>query len=271
MRWSEVTSLLSYGLPLALSGLAYWGLTATSTFSLRHWSNLEELAIYSVTSSFAGAALIFQSIFATIWAPTVYKWAAQGVDMKKVDDIARHALLIACLIFGTVGLFSGLVDYILPSHYNQVKFLLAAAVAPSLLYTVSEITTVGIGISRRTGWAVCITLTAVIANFGMNWWLVPQLGASGAVISNAAAYFVFFVLRTEVSAALWRQFHRLRLYLLLSLMIVPASIIAATAELLPSFYPLAWLLLLGIATAACRREVTEFFELARNWLRRASR
>lgn len=266
IRRDEMTSLLAYGFPLALSGLAYWGLTATSTFALRHWSTLEDLAVYSVTSSFASAAVIFQSIFATIWAPTVYKWVAHGVDMKKVDDVVRHALPIVCLIFIAVGLFSWLVDYILPPHYRPVKYLLAAAVAPSLLYTLSEVTTVGISISRRTGWTIWITLAALLANMGMNWWLVPRYGAAGAVLSNAAAFFLFFLLRTEVSAAVWRQFPRARLYALLGLMIAPASVIAGFAARLPSYYPLVWLVPLGIAVITCRREFVDLFAMFRNRL-----
>lgn len=257
LRRTDVTSLLAYGFPLALSGLAYWGLTATSTFALRHWSTLEELAIFSVTSSFAGAAVIFQSIFATIWAPTVYKWVAQGVDMKKVDDVARHALLVVCLIFIGVGLFSWLVDYVLPAHYHGVKYLLAAAVAPPLLYTLSEITTVGIGISRRTSWTIWITLAALFTNIVINWLLVPRLGAAGAVVSNGLSYFVFFLLRTEVSAALWRQFPRAKLYVLLSLMIVLGSVIAAASKHLPPLYPLAWLVLLAIVVIACVNEIAD--------------
>lgn len=264
--WTDIKPLLAYGFPLALSGLVYWGLIATSTFALRHWSTFDELAVYSVTSSFASAAAIFQSIFATIWAPTVYKWIAHGVDMKKVDDVARHALLVVCLIFVAIGLFSWLADYVLPAHYRMVKYLLPAAIAPTLLYTLSEITTVGIGISRRTGWTVWITLGAFLTNVGLSWWLVPRYGAVGAVLSNAAAFFVFFLMRTEISAALWRQFPRAKLYALLGLMIVPTFVIAGMAEGLPLFYPFLWLIPLGIVAIACRREIVGMAMIVRNRL-----
>lgn len=266
VRWDEMKSLLAYGFPLVLSGLTYWGLIATSTFALRNWSTLDELAVYSVANSFAGAAVIFQSIFATVWAPTVYKWVAQGVDMKKVDVIARHALLVVCLIFISVGLLSWLVDYILPPHYRMVKYLVAASVAPSLLYTLSEVTTVGIGISRRTGWTIWITLSGLVTNVGLSWYLVPRYGAGGAVLSNAAAFFVFFLLRTEISAALWRQFPRAKLYALLILMLTLASAVAGFAEHLPLIYPLIWLFPLGIVVIACRSEFIDLFKMARNLL-----
>lgn len=264
VRWNEARRLLAYGFPLALSGLVYWGLMATSTFSLRMWSTLDELAVYSVASSFAGAAVIFQSIFSTVWAPTVYKWVAQGVDMERVDDVARHALVIACLIFVSVGLFSWLVDYVLPPHYRAVKYLLACAVAPSLLYTLSEVTTVGINISRRTGWTVWITLAALLTNVALSWWLVPHHGAAGAVVSNAVAFFVFFILRTEVSAALWRNFPRAKLYAFLCLMIMLAATIVTIRDHLSPYYSLIWLIPLAVVAGASRRELTDILTMFRN-------
>lgn len=259
--WQELRGLLSFGSPLVFSGLVYWGLTATSTFSIRHWSTLDELAVYSVTSSFAGAAVVFQSIFATIWAPTVYKWVAQGVDMGRVDEVARHALVIACLIFVVVGLFSWIVVYLVPPHYYSVKYLLACAVAPPLFYTLSEVTTVGIGITRRTRLTVWITLAAFLTNVALSWWWVPCHGAAGAVLANGVAFFVFFALRTEVSAALWRQFPRSKLYLVLGLMLVVASAVAAIRGQLPDYYPLVWLLALFAVAVLMMSEVKDLYSM----------
>lgn len=209
----QTRALLKFGLPLVISGLAYWGLTATSTLVLRSQSTLDELGIYSVTSNFAGAATIFQSIFTVIWAPTVYKWVADGVDMVRVDTVARQALSVVCAIFVVTGIFSWLTDYILPVHYISVKYLVLCAIAPPLLYTLSEITGVGIRISRRTKLSVWVTLAALAANVLLNLWLVPKHGASGAVMANALAHVVFFVAGTEASAHVWRQFPRNKLYL----------------------------------------------------------
>lgn len=269
--WTEMRALLGFGLPLVISGLAYWGLTATSTVTLRRWSTLDELAVYAVTSSFAGAAVIFQSIFATVWAPTVYKWVAQGVDMRKVDDVARHALVVVCLLIVTVGVCSWLVGYVLPTHYRQVKYLLACAVVPSLMYTLSEITTVGIGISRRTGWTVWITLAALLTNLLLSWWWVPPYGATGAVLANGVAFFVFFVLRTEVSAALWRQFPRAKLYFMLATLLLLASAVAAAGNKLPTVYPILWLGVLVFVIMLLRQESADLVVLMKRHLPGASK
>lgn len=259
----ELRRLLAFGLPLILSGLAYWGLTATSTYSLRHWSTLEELAIYSVTNSFAGAAVIFQSIFATIWAPTVYKWVAQGVEMDRVDSVARHALVIVVLIMTAAGVFSWITDLLLPAHYYPVKYLLASGVAPTLLYTLSEVTAVGIGISRRTSWAVWITISAFVTNILLSWWLIPKAGAVGAVISNAVAFFTFFVLRTEVSAMLWRQFPRVKIYLILLINLSTAIIMSVYQDNSSYVRVVVWISLGIVNFVLLHQEVVDLWRVTR--------
>lgn len=223
---TELHTLIKFGFPLVFSGLAYWALTATSTIMLRAQSTMAELGVYSVVSSIATVAAIFQSIFTVVWAPTVYKWVHQGVDMAKIDIIAQQALSIVCLIFAAVGTFAWMTDYLLPPLYSSIKYLLACAVAPQLLYTLSEITCIGIAITRRTTLTIWITIIALLTNILLSMYLIPDYGATGAVVSNALAYFVFFVGRTESSARVWLPFRRLKIYLYLMLVIILGILIA---------------------------------------------
>ena len=209
---AQLYRLLNFGFPLVFSGLAYWGLTATGTFALRGLSNLSELAVYSVATSFAAGAAIFQSIFSVIWAPIVYKWVAEDADMSRVDIVAHQMLAIMCTITVAYGAFSWITDWLLPLQYSQVKYLLLCCIVQPLLYTLSEITAVGITITRRTVLSLWITLAAASANVALSFSLVPALGATGAVIANALAFLIFFVGRTEVSAKIWRNLPRRRIY-----------------------------------------------------------
>ena len=243
---TQIKSLLKFGTPLIFSGLAYWGLSATSIIILRANSSLGELGIYSVTNSFASAAAIFQSIFTIVWAPTVYKWVEQGVDMKRIDDIARQALAIICIIFTLVGLLSWATDFILPSHYTSVKYLVVCAITPSLLYTLSEITCVGIGITRRTTLTIWVTMMALVTNVFLSLYLVPSHGAAGAVIANSLAYTIFFIARTEASARVWRKFPRKNLYIFVSLPVGLSCISIIFGSELPFHFSLIWLFWLPI-------------------------
>lgn len=207
--------MIRFGLPLIGSGLAFWGLTAMDKFFLRAFSSFEELGIYSVSISFASVALVFQAVFSTVWAPIVYKWVVEGIDPDKIKSVTDYATLAVITIWSLAGMFSWVVSFILPEQYERVQYILLAAMAYPLLYTLSEATGVGIGVQRKTIFAMLAAVVALVLNAVGNWYLVPKYGAAGAAIASAIAFLVFFIVRTEASARLWQSFERLRMYFLI--------------------------------------------------------
>jgi len=209
---SKQNQMICYAVPLVGGGLAFWGLTAMDKIFLRSLSSFEELGIYSIAVSFAGAALVFQAIFSTVWVPVVYKWAAEGVDSKKIKDVMDHITLAVIVIWTLAGMFSWVVTYILPPEYEKVKIILLAAMAYPLLYTLSQASGVGIGIKRKTLYSMVAAVIALVVNAIGNWLFIPTYGAAGAAMTSAGAFFIFFVIRTEASSILWNSFERWRMY-----------------------------------------------------------
>ena len=251
---ARVRGLLSYGVPLIFAGVAYWGLDATSSLALRSLSTLSELAVYSVSVSFAGVGVVFQTIFTVLWAPLVYKWVAHGVDMARVDHVAQQALAVVCVLWVLCGIFSWMTDFILPVRYLQVKYFMLCCIGQPLLYTLSEVTCVGIGITRKSMLSLWSTLAALIVNVAISVWLVPGHGAAGAVVANAVAFLVFFAARTEASAYVWRPFPRARLYVA-----VVAAVSLSIATLVfgpaaPVHFSFVWLAMLPLVVWHFRGE-----------------
>lgn len=220
--YSYLKKLLDFGLPLIFGGLAFWGLTATDKILLKELSSYEQLGLYSVAVSFAAAATIFQSIFSTVWAPTVYKWAAAGEGLDKIHKVNRYVLLAVIVLFSFAGLLSWVATLILPSNYAAVQWILIPCLGYPLLYTLSETTVVGLGITRRSGFAMLAAIIAFVINLLGNWWLIPSLGATGAAISTCVSFWFFFVLRTEFAIYLWKPMPRLALYGYTSLLVAGA-------------------------------------------------
>lgn len=261
IEFQELKRLLAFGYPLMFSSLAYWGLTAASTLALRAWSSLDELAVYSVAGSFAGAAIVFQSIFTVIWAPTVYKWVSEGADMSVVDRVAKQALAIIFAIVAVCGSLSWLCDWLLPSRYSDVKYILLCMLMQPLLYTLSEITCVGIGIQRRTIHSVWITLLAMLMNIVLGYFIIPSHGAAGAAASNAIAFSAFFFARTEVSSRIWRSIPRVNLYFGVILLVSLAIGMSFWASISQSLAHISWLLLLFSSLYFYRNQWIELAQL----------
>lgn len=213
--------MIRYGLPLIGGGVAFWGLTASDKLFLRNLSSFEELGIYSMSASFAGVALVFKTIFSTIWAPVVYQWAStkDGASLKVKEVIDYVALAMIC-IWCFVGMLSWVIPYFLPEQYAAIKFIVLSAIAYPIFYTISEVTGVGINIQRRTIFSFFATIVALVVNLFANWLLVPMYGAKGAAIGSAISFFIFFIIKTEASIRVWEKIERIKIYFFLISLLV---------------------------------------------------
>lgn len=254
--------LLKFGAPLIFGGLAFWGLTATDKVLLKELSDFEQLGLYSVAVSFAAAATIFQSIFSTVWAPTVYKWAAADEGLDKIYKVNRYVLLVVIVLFCLAGLFSWVVSFILPDNYNAVQWILISCLGFPLLYTLSETTVVGLGITRRSGLSMLAALLAFLINLFGNWWLIPIWGAKGAAVSTCVSFFFFFFFRTEFAIYVWRPIPRLSLYTYTILVVVGAVISSIHGERYTIAMMTFWLAVLCSVFFVFRDEINDI----KNWL-----
>ncbi|UOO77153.1 lipopolysaccharide biosynthesis protein [Neisseria sp. Dent CA1/247] len=203
---------LHYGIPLALGGLAYWGFTSIDRFLLKSLGGLSELGIYSMAVSFGAIALIFQNIFSVIWAPMVFKWVKENIHLDKIDGITESMTDLIAALICIVGICSPMVTWILPEKYAPVQFILLSSMLFPLLYTLTEVTGIGINVSKKTWLITLFSLIALLCNWSLLSWLVPQLGARGAAMSTAVSFWVFSVLKSEASIRLWLPLPRAKIY-----------------------------------------------------------
>ncbi|WP_373755397.1 lipopolysaccharide biosynthesis protein [Neisseria sp.] len=213
-QWSGKTlkESLRYGLPLAFGGLAYWGFTSADRFLLKELGGLSELGVYSMAVSFGAVALVFQSVFSTIWAPMVFKWVKENSNLEKISGIALTMTDAMAAVICLVGIFSPLVSLILPPQYSAVQFILLSSMLYPLLYTLTEVTGIGINVSRKTWLITVLSVFALLCNLILLYWLVPRFGARGAAAATAVSFWLFSVLKTEISARVWQDLPRWRIY-----------------------------------------------------------
>ncbi|WP_188013871.1 oligosaccharide flippase family protein [Photobacterium damselae] len=228
---SKATVILSYfkySFPLMFGSIAYWGLISIDRLFIAKLSDYNELAIFSIAMSFAGAANLIQSIFSTIWVPTVYKWAKEinniAICKRKIENVNIVTCIITVIVTSFSCGFSWVVDYLIPLDYTTVKYVIPCCMIPSLYYVVSETTVTGINISKKTRYSMLSSFIALGINIIGNYMLIPKVGFTGAAISTSVSFYIFLILRTEFSVRLWIKIERLRMYIVLTVNIITAII-----------------------------------------------
>lgn len=241
--------LLKFGLPLVVSGVAFWGMTSFDKIFLKQYSSFEQVGLYSVISSFAGVAVVMQNIFTTVWAPTAYKWNVDGMNQIKYENVVEWVLAVVVLIFSLAGALSWCLSYVLPIEYQSGQYIFLGCLIYPLLYSLSETTGIGLGIARKSGWSMVAMLMALVVNAIGNICLVPIYGASGAAVATGISFFTLFVLRTELSNIFWKKTPRFRVYIIAVVYTACSVFYCLHGAWLGYFGPIVWVFLSVISAA----------------------
>lgn len=237
--------MLMFGLPLIPGGLAFWGASTVDRVFVRIYAGFDELAIFSIAISVAGVAGILQSIFTTVWAPVIYQRAGAPEEVAEiVSRMTRWMTVVIVFLFSVAGLLSWTVRYLLPDSYAGIEHILVACLGFPLLLTLSEVTSVGIGLKRKSIYLLLTSVVTLLFNIALNTVLVPSAGAGGAAAATCLSFWVFLVLRTECSVRIWRKTPRYEAYLFTLFCVCAAAMSSVTGEAIGKLLQGIWGLLI---------------------------
>lgn len=248
---------LVFGCPIFFGSIAGWGLNISDRLFLKNYSSLSELGVYSVTMSIAMIATLFASIFNTIWAPMVFKWQSQNlVNINQIHDIAKHLAAIIYFSIVIIGMLSWIIPYFFKIEYSDIQYLLPSCLLAPLLYTLSEVTGIGISLQRKTKYIMTASFLAMIVSVVFCYFLVPFYGAKGAASATSSAFLVFFLARTLFSEMIWQKIYNCKSYIpLLSLFL---TVQLAIFESSKAIY-VVWFITLLIGIFFYRSSISVFY------------
>ena len=110
------------------------------------------------------------------------------------------------------------------------------------------------------------SIIAFVVNLIGNYLLVPAYGASGAAVSTAWSFFVFFIIRTEFSCYVWRGMPRLKLYFSTLLSVLILTFYVFFGEDFGHSFSLVWCVLLLISVLMYREQLMASFSFGREKL-----
>ncbi len=194
LRLRLVPSLVRYGTPLVLAGLAGWFLNAGDRYILKWLSTADVIAVYEWSSRIAGALNLlfvqsFQLAFSVIGLKSI---GAGSTDLYR--KTFRH--YVVWIGWGVVGLSLLAYDGTLllvnvfdadPAYLGVelLVFPIALGFSSYGLYIIVNNVLYAVGRTRTIGFNV---LGAAVLNAVLNILLIPHLGGMGAAIATFVAF-----------------------------------------------------------------------------------
>ena len=205
----DLRTILSFGIPFMFVGIGTWVFEVIDQVALRRFTDFAVLGLYMASFKVVAGLNILRKAFSTFWVPIAYERYAEDPANTGFFERAYLAVFGGMLGVGIVVLLGkDLIVLLLDPAYRDAATIMPFLVLIPIMYTISELTGMGINFAKKTHWHILIVVISAGLNVAGNWILVPVLGARGAAISTGMAYVLFFALRTLISV----QYHKVNYY-----------------------------------------------------------
>ena len=215
LSWTIISKLLKYGLPLIPATIIGWLLNSTDKVMLRSICGYEQLGLYSAALKIVSVLAIVQSCFVAFWTPIAFRWNKEGASIEKYEKVGEIISFVLALLFSLLLLGKDVIISILSPGYHDAVMIIPFLLLHPIMYTMSEVTVVGIYFTGKSTMTIVVAIVSCIINIGGNVLLVPRYGAIGASVATGVSYCVYFWVRTIISNKIWKKF-ALKKYLLYS-------------------------------------------------------
>lgn len=204
--YSLIKRLIAFGLPLVPATIVGWLLNSIDKVMIRNNCGYEQLGVYSAALKIVSVLAIVQACFASFWSPVAFKWNKENKPVKTFEFVGNLLSFVMVLMLLGILFFKHIIVRLLSPEYIDSVNILPFLLLYPIMYTISEVTVVGIYFTGKSYTTIIIAICSCIVNFVLNYFLIPIYGASGAAIATGMSYVLFFWLRTIVSRSIWKKF-----------------------------------------------------------------
>ena len=179
----RLRTMLSYSLPLVISGVAVFGSSFIDRIVVRDVLGLEALGVYGVTARFASVVSILAIGFQFALSPLVFRHWQEPEAASILGKVFRLYLVAMVALVGALSLLSEIIITTMtgPAFHagNTVLPLLALGAMFSTLYVFAP----GLFLSGQTGKVALLNVLGAIINLCASLILIPWLGFFGAALA----------------------------------------------------------------------------------------
>jgi O-antigen/teichoic acid export membrane protein len=197
---NNLKDIFHYSYPLLFASLISWVFQSFDKIAIRQWSTYNQLGLYTAAFKIVAILNIVKISFTTFWTPTsLEKYHEEKNNNKFFENMYSLVFIFMFLISLTTIAFKDIIILLLGSDYREAVTVMPLLVFMPFMYTISEITVIGINFKKKPKWHILISLVTSIINVTGNYFFVPLIGAKGAAISTGFSWIIFFTMRTYIS------------------------------------------------------------------------
>jgi O-antigen/teichoic acid export membrane protein len=187
--WSMLSRSAAFGLPKVPHGLAHQVLNLSDRKLIEIFSTLAASGLYHIGYVMGTGVKFFLSAFELAWGPFVYAQLEKPDAPRILARIATYAFAALCG-FGLLNAVFGreLLYLMAEPKFHAAHSVIPIVVLAYVMQGVFALTSIGIGISKKTRYFPMITAVAATLNVGLNLLWIPRFGILGAAWSTVAGY-----------------------------------------------------------------------------------
>jgi O-antigen/teichoic acid export membrane protein len=187
--WTMLGQAFSFGLPKVPHSLAYQVLNLADRKLLDIFTTRAEAGLYHLAYQFGTAVKFFLSAFELAWSPFVYSLLKRADAPQTMARIATYAAVVLFSVGLAIAVLGKEVLMLMTApEFHAGHPVIPVIVLAHVLQGLFLLTSIGIGISKKTYYYPIMTFSAATLNVGMNLILIPRLGKMGAAWATVAGY-----------------------------------------------------------------------------------
>ncbi len=262
----QLKEMLRFSTPLVFSGIAVWVSLYVDRMMINHFLTIDEVGLYGIGHRLASIATLVMVGFQGALTPLIYAHYKNPNTPSQLEKIFRFFLLFALLMFLFLTLFASDILVLLTTPAFYGASVVIVFLVPAILLGNMYIFSPGIGIAKKTYLIVWINVVGGLVNVGLNYWLIPIFGITGAGMATMLSYGGIFAAYTLIGQRFYPISHNwLRIFAAVGL----AALIAVLLPLWALSDTIRWIVnvcfLVGFAISALALGLIRCDEILSGW------
>lgn len=195
----KLKEMLKFGIPLMPANFGLFILNFADRFILKHFSNLEDVGLYSLGYKFAFMiSLLIISPFTMIWQAQMFEISKKRNAKEIFSRFLTYFSLVVITAAFVLSIFiKDIISLIAPPNFNSAYKVVPIISLGYVFYGFYYFFQVGILLEKKTKFLGFAVLFSALSNIILNILLIPIFGAMGAGIA-ALLSFLFISLSTYI-------------------------------------------------------------------------